>query len=150
MLYHNISPFCEPLSFVQFQYHNKMFAFVLMNFTLHFRTNFYCIFVRIFSSILLRFRPYLFCFLYKFYTAFWTLFQYEFSAVFWTLFQYEFSAVFSPLFFAQIDYHTVYIDLCLYHIFTQIFMNLNAVPFKTMNLIVIFEFFDAKPILQCL
>ena len=82
--------------------------------TLYFRTNFSvfytsflcCIFVRISPLLqqidwytLLIFRPYFF------------------------VLPYEFSAVFSPLFFAQIDYHTVYIDRCLYHIFTRNFMN---------------------------
>ena len=135
LLYHNISPFCEPLSFVQFQYHKNV-CFVLTNFTLHFIWN-YTYFRPYFNmNFLLSLQQI------DYHTLLISLlchmnFTLHFIQIFFLPFAYEFFLL------QQIDYHTFDIALSLY-------MDFECCTLEIMNLIVIFKFFDAKPILQCL
>ena len=149
LLYRNISPFCEPLSinlsyeclhcifvriFLLFYrgfrlYFNRIFYCILYEFSYEFYTafdtNFYCIFVRI-STV--------------FYMNFSTVFSYEFLC-FIRSFTLVISYEFFSSFFAQIDYHTVYIDLCLYPWNNESDCNIRIFGCKThltMSLIVLF------------
>ena len=125
MLYRNISPFCEPLSFVHqldlFALpHEFSFALPYEFFTLYFRTNFLLLIsIRIFCvsynfSLLISIR----------------IFLLSLQQIDWyTLLILDLISIrISPL-FAQIDYHTFYIALHLYH--TNFYMNFEMLyPWK--------------------
>ena len=150
LLYHNISPFCEPLSSVHQLDFFFFFCFAIRILHCLFHTDFRPYFLRILHCIfytnflcfiqvsllilgLISIRIFLLSLL-RYYMDNWTLFHTNFSLSF----------------FAQIDYHTVYIDLCLYHIFTQIFMNFECCTLENNESDCNIRNFNAIPILQCL
>ena len=154
MLYRNISPFCELLSFVhRSQFTIRIFCCILYElFTAYFHMNFSPLFLQqidwytllILDLISIRI---LHCILYEFYTVFWTLSQsvfhcilYEFYTVFWTLFQSDFHCIYTTFssLLPQIDYHIFYIALHLY-------TNFECCTLETMNLIVIFKILMQNP-----
>ena len=127
MLYHNISPFCEPLSFahqrITFQL-DLFLCFAIWIFFVYFHTDlcfirtFYCFFLWISIWI---------CVLYELlhcifvWISIWICVLYELlhcTFVWISIWIFAFTLVisyeFSPLFLPQIDYHVFYIVLHLY------------------------------------
>ena len=137
------------LSFV----HEFCIACFIWTFTLYFRTNFSVFYMSFLLSFFAHFRPYFNTNFLLYFLLFFVTNRLPYI-LHCSAFVYEFllliSYGFSPL-FAQIDYHTSYIDLFLYH--TWIFMNFECCTLENNEfdcITCITWIFDAKPILQCL